>query len=129
MGRELCFRGRDDVKLTETWFWTEINRKRSERLKIRTADHPIPAPYLANLVWTQPLVSSFIIKGRMIQYTPPRAVDPLLTHASARDSQTLTGKSGSVSCGVTAAFSWVLVLTRFCLCPPRVCFPSPIEVL
>ena len=27
---------------------------------------------------------------------------PLLTHASIRDSWTLTGKSGSVSCGVTA---------------------------
>ena len=34
---------------------------------------------------------------------------------------TLTGKFGPVSCGVTAPFSWVLVLTRFCLCPPRVC--------
>ena len=33
------------------------------------------------------------------------------------------GMSGSVSCGVTAPFSWVLVCTRFCLCPPRVCFP------
>ena len=44
-------------------------------------------------------------------------------HASARDSWTLTGKCGSVSCGVTAPFSWVLVCTRFCLCPPRVCFP------
>ena len=30
------------------------------------------------------------------------------------------GKSGSVSCGVTASFSWVLVHTKFCLCPPRV---------
>ena len=30
---------------------------------------------------------------------------------------------GSVSCGVTACFSWVLVRTRFCLCPPRVYFP------
>ena len=37
-----------------------------------------------------------------------------------------TGKSGSVSCGVTAPFSWVLVYTRFCLCPLRVCFPSPV---
>ena len=35
----------------------------------------------------------------------------------------IPGKSGSVSCGVTAPFSWVLVHTRFCLCPPRVCFP------
>ena len=43
-------------------------------------------------------------------------------HASARDSWTLTGKSGSVSCGVTDPFSWVLVHTRFCLCPSRVYF-------
>ena len=51
---------------------------------------------------------------------------PPLTHASAGDSPTLRGKSGSVSCGVTAPFSWVLVCTRFYLCPPRVCFPSPV---
>ena len=50
----------------------------------------------------------------------------LLTHTFARDSWTLTGKSGAVSCGVTAPFSWVLVNTRFYLCPPRVCFPSPV---
>ena len=48
---------------------------------------------------------------------------PLPTHASSGDSWTLTGKSGSVSCRATAPFSWVLVCTRFCLCPPRVCFP------
>ena len=41
---------------------------------------------------------------------------PPLTHASTRDSWTLLGKSGSVSCGI-------LVHTRFCLCPPVVCFP------
>ena len=29
-----------------------------------------------------------------------------MTHASAGDSRILTGKSGSVSCGVTAPFSW-----------------------
>ena len=34
---------------------------------------------------------------------------PPPTHASTRDSWTLTGKSGSVSCVVTAPFSWVLV--------------------
>ena len=45
-----------------------------------------------------------------------------LTHTSARDSRTCTGKSGSVS-WVTAPFFWVLVHTRFWLCPPRVCFP------
>ena len=48
---------------------------------------------------------------------------PMPTHTSTRDSWTLTGKSGSVSCGVTAPFSRVLVHTRFCLCPPRVYFP------
>ena len=40
-----------------------------------------------------------------------------------RNSWTLMGKSQSVSCEVTAPFSWVLVHTRFYLCPPRVCFP------
>ena len=45
------------------------------------------------------------------------------THASAIDSWTLTGKSGSVSCEVTAPFSWILVHIKFCLCPPRVYFP------
>ena len=44
---------------------------------------------------------------------------PLLTHASAKDSWTLMGKSGSVSFVVTVPFSWVLVCTKFCLCPPR----------
>ena len=34
------------------------------------------------------------------------------------DSQTHTGKSGTVSCGVTAPFSWDLV-HKFLLCPPR----------
>ena len=38
------------------------------------------------------------------------------THASTRDSWTLLGNFGSVSCGVTAPFFWVLVHTRFCLC-------------
>ena len=48
---------------------------------------------------------------------------PPLTHASAGDSWTLTGKSGSVSYGVIPPFSWVLVRIKFFLCPPRVCFP------
>ena len=54
----------------------------------------------------------------------PRAPgSSLLTHTSPGDSCTLIGKSRSVSCGVTALFSWVLVHTRFCLCLPRICFP------
>ena len=36
------------------------------------------------------------------------------THASTGDIWILTGKSGSVSCGVIAPFSWVLVHIRFC---------------
>ena len=47
---------------------------------------------------------------------------PPLTHASTRDPWTLTSKSGSVSCGVTVPFSWVLVY-KVLLCPPRVYFP------
>ena len=33
------------------------------------------------------------------------------------------GQIWSISCGVTAPFSWILLGTRFCLCPPRVYFP------
>ena len=58
-----------------------------------------------------------------IQCPWPRSM-PLLTHASTRDSWTLKGKSGSVSCVDTAPFSWVLVHAQFCVCPPRVCFPQ-----
>ena len=43
-------------------------------------------------------------------------------HASPGDSWTLPGESGSVSRGVPAPFSWVLV-HKVCLCPPRVRFP------
>ena len=38
-------------------------------------------------------------------------------------SQTPTGKSGTVSTGLTAIFSWVLV-HKVLLCPPRVYFPA-----
>ena len=37
---------------------------------------------------------------------------PLLIRSSAGDSWTFMGKSESVSCGVTAPFSWVLTCTR-----------------
>ena len=63
--------------------------------------------------------------GDLLQKVPlPHSVPrdcsrPLPAHVSAGDSWTLTGKSGSVSCGVTTPFSWVLVHTRFCLCPPE----------
>ena len=54
---------------------------------------------------------------------PQHCSRPLPTHASVRDFWTLTGKSESVSCGVTPPSSWVLVCTRFFMYPPRVCFP------
>ena len=54
---------------------------------------------------------------RCCMQCPQACSRPLLTHASTGDSWTLMGKSGSVSCGVTAPFSWVLVHTRFYLCP------------
>lgn len=44
---------------------------------------------------------------------------PPSTHSSARDSQTLTGKFGTLFCGVTVPFPWVLVLTSVCLYPPK----------
>ena len=59
-------------------------------------------------------------------HCPRPCTRPPPTHASTGDSWTLTGKSGSVSCGVTGPFSWILVCTRFCLCSPRVCFPGPV---
>ena len=48
---------------------------------------------------------------------------PLLTHASARDSWALMGKSGSVSCGVIAPFSWVLV-HKVLFVPSKNLFPQ-----
>ena len=49
---------------------------------------------------------------------------PPLTHASTRDSWTLTSMSGSVFCGAIEPFSWFLVHTRFCLYPPKSLFPQ-----
>ena len=40
----------------------------------------------------------------------------------------LTGKSGLISCGVTAPFSWVLVCTRFCLCLQESVSPVPCKL-
>ena len=70
------------------------------------------------------MVTSF----KRSMHTLPHSVAPTLqqanvTHTSAGNSSTFMGKSGSVSCGITAPFYWFLVCTRFCLCPPRVCFP------
>ena len=50
---------------------------------------------------------------------------PPPTHTSAGDSWTLTGKTGSVSCGVSAPFSWVLV-HKALFVPSKSLFSSPV---
>ena len=59
---------------------------------------------------------------------PQPCSGPPLTYSCTEDSWTLMGKSGSMLWG-HCSFFWVLVHTRFCLCPSRVCFPSPVKVL
>ena len=60
---------------------------------------------------------------------------PLSTHACARNSWASTGKSGSVSCGVTTHFSWVLVKekslshVRLFVTPWTVTYQSPLSIL
>ena len=54
---------------------------------------------------------------------PQRCGRPLPTHTSSGDSWTLTGKSGSVSCGVIAPFSWVLV-HKVLFVPSKSLFPQ-----
>ena len=51
---------------------------------------------------------------------------PLLTHACAGDTQTLKGRSGSVSCGCHCSIPWVLVYLRSCLHPPSISSESEI---
>ena len=51
----------------------------------------------------------------LLRSVPPALQQASANPASAGDSWTLRGKSGSVSCGVTAPFSWVLVRISFCL--------------
>ena len=60
---------------------------------------------------------------------PNPAASHRQTHASAdpRLRRRLLDTHGQVSVslfGVTAPFSWVLVCTSFCLCPPRSLFPQ-----
>ena len=48
----------------------------------------------------------------------PTPLPEIPGHSQASLAQSLVGS--------LAPFSWVLVHSRFCLCPPRVCFPSPV---
>ena len=67
----------------------------------------------------------------LLLLVPPSRSKPLLIHTSIGNPPTLAGRFGSVSCGVTAPFPWVLVHARFCLCLPTVesVSPNPEEVL
>ena len=91
-----------------------------------------PSPFLPVICWRPSYGGPLKIMATSSErshrhcYTQcPQACSRLLpTHTSARDSWTLMGESGSVSCGVTPPFFWVLVRTSLCLCPPRVYFPT-----
>ena len=66
-------------------------------------------------------------------------VRPLPTHTSVRDPQAFSGRSGSVSCGVTVHFSWVWCTWGFVvpsksgvsvvLSPVKVLWSNPVEHL
>ena len=59
----------------------------------------------------------------LLHSVPPALQQATTNSASIGDSWTLTGKSGSVSCGVIAPFSWSWC-TQGSLCAQQVCFPS-----
>ena len=80
------------------------------------------------LTWGQSIVEVMKVMATSFKrsHTHTTALVSLTLRQATADPHlywTLTGKSGSVSCGVTAPFSWLLVHTRLSLCPPRVCFP------
>ena len=77
-----------------------------------------------NYVWVR-------VNGNFLPYPSPvlfSAPNPLAGHCQTTlpsgDSWTLTGKSGSVSSGATAPFSWVLVHTNFTFVPSKSLFPQ-----
>ena len=74
--------------------------------------------WLLTFAFKSPIMERTSFNGDLLQKFPcthccQPCSRPPPTHISARVSWTLTGKSGSVSCEVTAPFSWVLVCTRF----------------
>ena len=72
---------------------------------------------------------SMYTKGDLPSLDPRPCSEPLPTHASTGGLPTLAGGFGSVSCGVTAPFFWVLVHARFCcaLQDWSFCFPQSCE--
>ena len=79
-----------------------------------------------SLAWCQTMVGIMVVMVTCFKKTYASMLDcciqcpwphgmPLSIHTSTRDSWTLTGKSGSLSCGVTTPFTWLLMHTRtFC---------------
>ena len=59
----------------------------------------------------------------LLHSVPPTLQQATADPCSAGDFWTLTGKSGSVSCGVTASFPWVLVHTVLFV-PSKSLFPQ-----
>ena len=80
-----------------------------------TAAHQAP---LSMRFWQPPSKG-----GVLLHSVSPACSRPLPTPASNKDSCTLMGESGSVSCGVPAPSSRVLVHRSFCLCAPSL-FPQ-----
>ena len=75
------------------------------------------------------MATSFqMVYARTVVFSVPDPTIAMLTLASPGDSWTQASLPQSLV-GVTAPFSWFLVCTRFCLCPLRVSFTSPMDVL
>jgi len=86
---------------------------------------------LYSLAWAQTMIGVMATSSKRIYASilclPALLLSVLLVTQQATVNpwlhqrfQTLTGKYGSVPCGLTAPVSWVLEHTRFCLCPPSV---------
>ena len=59
----------------------------------------------------------------LLHSVPPTLQQATTTHASAETPGHSPESLGQSLVRVPAPFSWVLVHTRFCLCPPRAYFP------
>ena len=59
----------------------------------------------------------------LLHSVPPTLQQTATTHASAETPGHSPESLGQSLVRVPAPFSWVLVHTRFCLCPPRAYFP------
>ena len=73
--------------------------------------------------WANGNLQEGLCQGRSSQTAAASAPVPVLSPwQPTGDPPTLAGGFGSVFCGVTTPFFWVLVCERFCLCFPRLEF-------